>query len=443
MDTNKLVKYQSKHFIAAYITLDLLSPLLLLFISHSFFSYDDWKISCLLLGSVAGVSFTLSTQILGGYSRYSQRSIARKLEITFKTWFFNVTILMAIAYFNFKALDFGRTVMVIWIFATPLFIFLLKIIVSNISNSFNCNRITAVILGDSYQFTDFEMNRFKRQNIDLITVPLSELMQLKNEVDKLSPDYLVINSLKCADDKLIKDLVNLNLHGVRLMALNHFMESFLRKCYIPYESTDLSYLEQVRSYSKLNYLLKRTVDLASVFIIGSLILPIVFFTIIKIKKGSPGPIIFSQLRVGMLGREHTIYKFRSMHVDAEKNGAQFAKKNDPRTYQFGAFIRKVRIDELPQLWNVLKGNLHFVGPRPERKFFTSMLEIDIPYYNERHLVKPGITGWAQVLYPYGSTTDDARQKLMYDLYYIKHWSIWLEIETLIHTLFVILGRKGL
>jgi lipopolysaccharide/colanic/teichoic acid biosynthesis glycosyltransferase len=168
-----------------------------------------------------------------------------------------------------------------------------------------------------------------------------------------------------------------------------------------------------------------------------------FYASRKITRESPGPVFFSQLRVGGMLKEFRVYKFRSMHIDAEKNGAQYAQLNDPRAYEFGAVMRKTRIDELPQLWNVMKGELHFVGPRPERKVFTDQLEKEIPFYHERHLVKPGITGWAQVMYPYGANTEDARQKLMYDLYYIKHWSVWLEAEVLIRTLKIVLGKKGI
>jgi lipopolysaccharide/colanic/teichoic acid biosynthesis glycosyltransferase len=131
-----------------------------------------------------------------------------------------------------------------------------------------------------------------------------------------------------------------------------------------------------------------------------------------------------------------------MSLDAEKHGAQFASANDTRVFPFGEFMRKTRIDELPQMLNVLKGEMHFVGPRPERKFWIEQFEKDIPYYNERHLVAPGITGWAQVMYPYGANVEDAKQKLMYDLYYIKHWSLWLEIKVLIKTVQVVLGKKG-
>jgi lipopolysaccharide/colanic/teichoic acid biosynthesis glycosyltransferase len=131
-----------------------------------------------------------------------------------------------------------------------------------------------------------------------------------------------------------------------------------------------------------------------------------------------------------------------MYLDAEKNGAQFATEDDDRVYAWGETMRATRIDELPQLWNVLNGDMHLIGPRPERKVWIEEFEKEIPYYNERHIIKPGLTGWAQVLYPYGVNAYDAKQKLMYDLYYIKHWSLWLEIKTVWKTIIVIIYRKG-
>jgi len=224
---------------------------------------------------------------------------------------------------------------------------------------------------------------------------------------------------------------------------DQFMEGLLRKCFINYQSSDLTYLEQIAAYSQSQYLIKRAIDIAAAVSLLAVVWPVMLYAVWKIRRESPGPVIFSQARVGRGGKEFTLYKFRSMHVDAEKDGAKFAEQNDPRAYAFGALMRKTRIDELPQLWNVIKGDLHFVGPRPERKVFTDALEQEIPFYNERHLVAPGISGWAQVMYPYGSCTEDARQKLMYDLYYIKNWSIWLEIETLVRTVGVVLGKKGI
>jgi lipopolysaccharide/colanic/teichoic acid biosynthesis glycosyltransferase len=164
----------------------------------------------------------------------------------------------------------------------------------------------------------------------------------------------------------------------------------------------------------------------------------------RIKKESPdGPIFFKQKRVGLNGKEFVCVKFRSMIPDAEKGNPQFASKNDPRVFKWGETIRKTRIDELPQILNVLKGDMHFIGPRPERKVWTEQFEEQIPYYSERHLIKPGITGWAQVMYPYGVNTEDAKQKLMYDLYYIKHWSLLLEMKVLWKTIKVVLNKKGL
>jgi lipopolysaccharide/colanic/teichoic acid biosynthesis glycosyltransferase len=132
-----------------------------------------------------------------------------------------------------------------------------------------------------------------------------------------------------------------------------------------------------------------------------------------------------------------------MVPDAEKGKPQFASKDDPRIFKWGAFMRKTRIDELPQLWNVIKGDMHMIGPRPERKYWVDKFKETIPFYDQRHLIKPGITGWAQVNYPYGANEEDAYQKLLYDLYYIKNWSLWLEIKTIFKTIQVMVGGKGL
>jgi exopolysaccharide biosynthesis polyprenyl glycosylphosphotransferase len=389
---------------------------------------------------MAGLLFVVSTQLLGGYGRFIDRSIAKKMEIVFKTWALNVLLLIFIAYLNLTVLGLARSVILVWVVLTPIVILFVKLAVNRTVEK---DSMTVAVLGEGYEFTDFEIARLDRQKITLITLHSIDPIELKEQVAALSADYLLMNLSKTAGNKLIQELTNLDLKGVRLISLNHFMETFLRKCYIPYDSTDLAYLERISTYNRLNFLLKRVFDITSAVTLGVITIPVLVYAALKIRRESPGPIVFSQARVGRSGQEYIIYKFRSMHVDAEKDGAQFAQVDDPRAYDFGAFMRKTRIDELPQLWNVIKGDLHFVGPRPERKFFTDQLEEEIPYYNERHLVSPGITGWAQVLYPYGANTEDARQKLMYDLYYIKHWSIWLEIETLIRTVLVVLGRKGL
>ncbi|MDP2689934.1 MAG: exopolysaccharide biosynthesis polyprenyl glycosylphosphotransferase, partial [Deltaproteobacteria bacterium] len=171
--------------------------------------------------------------------------------------------------------------------------------------------------------------------------------------------------------------------------------------------------------------------------------PIMLLTALLVKLESKGPVILSQARVGENGREFNIYKFRSMREDAEvSTGPVWAGAKDPRVTRVGAVIRKIRFDELPQLVNVLKGDMSFVGPRPERLFFVTKLKDVIPYYEIRTVVKPGITGWAQIMYPYGATTHDALEKLQYDIYYIKNMSPLLDFLIFFWTIKVILTGKG-
>ena len=165
-------------------------------------------------------------------------------------------------------------------------------------------------------------------------------------------------------------------------------------------------------------------------------------TAVAVRLDSPGPVIYRQRRVGLKNKDFTLYKFRSMRLDAEKDGAVWAAKNDPRVTKVGGFIRKVRLDELPQLVNVIKGDMSFVGPRPERPEFVAALSEKIPYYYIRHTVKPGITGWAQVSYPYGASVEDSRMKLEYDLYYIKRMSLFFDFKVFLRTVGVILFPSG-
>lgn len=165
--------------------------------------------------------------------------------------------------------------------------------------------------------------------------------------------------------------------------------------------------------------------------------------LIKIEDGFKSPVFYKQERIGLNGKPFNIIKFRSMITDAEKNGAQMATKGDARVTRVGAIIRKYRIDELPQLWNVLRGDMGFVGPRPERPYFVRELVLSIPYYNQRHNVKPGLTGWAQLKYPYGSTEEDSLEKLKFDLYYIKHRSFLLDLLILVRTVEIVIFGKGM
>lgn len=171
-------------------------------------------------------------------------------------------------------------------------------------------------------------------------------------------------------------------------------------------------------------------------------LPIVALTAVLIKLDSRGPVLYRQERVGKNGRPFTLMKFRSMRVDAEQEGPVWATKDDDRTTRLGRIIRKIRVDEIPQFWNILRGDMNFVGPRPERPHFVAQLAQEIPYYEQRHLIPPGLTGWAQIKYPYGASIEDARQKLQYELYYIKNQSLILDAIILFETIKIILFGRG-
>ena len=194
--------------------------------------------------------------------------------------------------------------------------------------------------------------------------------------------------------------------------------------------------------SQVTRVVKRAFDLVGAFVGIVLAAPLMFLTAIAVRLDSPGPVLYRQDRVGENGRIFTLSKFRSMRADAESGTPIWAKDKDDRVTRVGRFIRLTRLDELPQLWNVLRGDMSFVGPRPERPFFVERLAAAIPFYLERHAVKPGVTGWAQVKYRYGSSIEDATEKLRYDLYYIKHLSIVFDLTILIDTVKVILSGKG-
>jgi exopolysaccharide biosynthesis polyprenyl glycosylphosphotransferase len=187
---------------------------------------------------------------------------------------------------------------------------------------------------------------------------------------------------------------------------------------------------------------KRAIDILASTLLLAIAAPVMALTALLIRLDSPGPIFYSQERVGKGGNTFHVHKFRSMVVNAEGNEALWAQEYDPRVTPIGQWIRMFRIDELPQLWNVLMGDMSLVGPRPERPEFVQDLETRIPYYNLRHTVQPGITGWAQIKYPYGATVQDALRKLEYDVYYIKNTSILLDIQILLKTIGVVLLGEG-
>ena len=194
--------------------------------------------------------------------------------------------------------------------------------------------------------------------------------------------------------------------------------------------------------SRMTRWIKRSIDLTLALVFGILSLPLMFLTAIAIAIESGRPVLYCQERVGENGKTFTLCKFRSMRTDAEQGTPIWARDRDDRVTRIGRFIRLTRLDELPQFWNVLRGDMSFVGPRPERPFFVAELAKAIPFYQQRHAVKPGLTGWAQVKYRYGSSLEDAMEKLRYDLYYIKHLSVFFDLTIVFDTVKVVLFGKG-
>ena len=255
---------------------------------------------------------------------------------------------------------------------------------------------------------------------------------------------VILATEEAPGDATLGELMRARLRGVRIYDLTDFYERFLFK--LPILNLRDRWLILAHGFDLLHHTIelraKRVIDVVLSFALMLASSPLMLITAIAIKLDSKGPIFYRQIRTGLNGVTFTLYKFRTMIEDAEPSGSTWAEKNDPRVTRVGRLLRATRLDELPQLWNVLLGEMSFIGPRPERPDFNSKLEAAIPYYDLRHLVKPGITGWAQVLYPYGASLDDAREKLQYDLYYIKNYSVMLDLVILIRTLRVVLVGSG-
>jgi sugar transferase (PEP-CTERM system associated) len=240
----------------------------------------------------------------------------------------------------------------------------------------------------------------------------------------------------------ILELLQCRLSGMRVEEAEVLYERLTGRIAVQRLRPSYLVFSQGFTQGRLTFAVKRAFDVVATTIGVVVALPIALLVAIAVKLDSRGPVLFGQSRVGREGRVFTCWKFRSMRTDAEKAGPQWAAKGDPRVTRVGRFIRRTRLDELPQLWNVLRNEMSLVGPRPERPFFVDELRKQIPYYMERLLVKPGLTGWAQINYQYGSSVEDALTKLQYDLYYIKNLSIWLDLLIVLRTVKVILLRRG-
>jgi sugar transferase (PEP-CTERM system associated) len=267
---------------------------------------------------------------------------------------------------------------------------------------------------------------------------------IEDIVDKYNVDEIIVAVREQRGGGVPMDqLLACRIRGIPILDLAGFYER--AKSEVPIDSLKASWLVYGHGFvqGRARQIAKRTFDIVSSALLLILSSPVMLLTIAAIKFDSRGPVIYRQERVGLGGRIFMCLKFRSMGTDAEKDGvARWAAKNDARVTRVGAIIRKTRIDELPQLFSVLRGEMSMVGPRPERPSFVKQLKEQIPFYDVRHSIKPGVTGWAQVRYSYGASVDDARKKHQYDLYYVKNNSLLLDLLVLIETVSVVLFREG-
>lgn len=241
----------------------------------------------------------------------------------------------------------------------------------------------------------------------------------------------------------LDDLLRIKATGVHVNEISSFLERETGRVDLDSVNPGWLFSDGFSSGRRLSGIAKRLFDIVASSVLLLFTAPIIFLFALLVKLESRGPAFYGQVRVGLFGQLYSVLKLRSMRQDAEVGGkAIWAEMNDSRSTIVGKFIRKVRIDELPQTWNVLKGEMSFVGPRPERPEFVADLEQQLSYYAERHMVKPGITGWAQVNYPYGASIDDARHKLEYNLYYAKNYTPFLDILILLQTIRVVLLPEG-
>jgi sugar transferase (PEP-CTERM system associated) len=241
----------------------------------------------------------------------------------------------------------------------------------------------------------------------------------------------------------INELLKCRVSGIEVIDGNSFYEMLTGKLIV--DAINPSWLIFSKGFHKsfTRQLMKRSIDLILSIIFLILFAPLIAIIALLIKIDSKGPVIFCQERIGQNKKIYKMHKFRSMEDDAETlSGPVWAENDDPRITRVGKIIRKWRFDEIPQLWNVLKGDMSFIGPRPERKYFVDQLEKIVPYYRERHTVKPGISGWAQVSYGYGASVEDAIEKLNYDLFYIKNLSFFMDLMIVLRTIKIVLFRKG-
>ena len=373
------------------------------------------------------------------------------------------SIFLAVVYFVFPKAIIARNIFLVSVIFVPLLIIIWRLFYTFVLNKGLFNE-RIILLGSSELAKDIvqEINDKKDSGYEIAVVVEEgqsgllapyvdpEKVVIKDKYEglyKITQQYQIKKIVVAIKQRRgafpARELLDCRVRGIDIIKGNSFYEMLTGKLIVEQINPDWLIFSRGFRIPKRIRIVKRIVDVLVSSVMLVLLLPLIIFVAILIKIDSKGPVFFSQERVGEKRNPFNIYKFRSMVVDAEqRTGPKWATDDDDRITRVGSVIRKLRIDEIPQLWNVLKSEMSFVGPRPEREFFVKELEEQIPYYGERFIVKPGITGWAQVNYGYGASVDDAIEKLNYDLFYTKNFSIFMDFLIIVRTVKIIIFGKG-
>ena len=420
----------------------------------SWYTEEDITYACIIFSFV----MTLSCLGLGLYRRtlsWDDYNLLARVCVSFGIAIFVVVTV----YYLLPAFHVARSVLIYAVFFAFLGIMTTRFLFYHIVNLERLKRRFLVIgsskraqelstTNDAFIHRGFTIVGFLPLPDEISVVDPSQIISYDKRILAIAEEHKIDEIVIAIDDKNMglpfDDLLDCRMSGLTISNIMGFYER--EQGLISLENVSPGWLVFCSGFAQgdMRSLVKRSFDvIASLMLLGAA-WPVMLVTALAIylESGFRGPILYRQIRVGEKNQNFEVLKFRSMKPDAEKNGAQWAKKNDDRITLVGRAIRKCRIDELPQIFNVLRGDMSFVGPRPERPEFVKGFNERIPYYRERHRVKPGITGWAQLCYPYGADEKDTINKLQYDLYYVKNYSLFLDLSIMFNTVEVILWGKG-
>jgi len=402
-------------------------------------------------------------QITFHYAKlYDLRGIRGRFEESLRLWqsIGAAAVILGALYLLFPALLIGRGVFAISLGLFPLFVLANRYILDRTwrfaSPPENVLIIGAQELGI---VASKELHRREDLNVKVAgfiqgdsTLHATEIAEVPvlgdvNSLERIVREFDISRIIVALEDRRgslpVRDLVKLRVAGVRVEDVHTTMAALTGRVWLETVRPSWFVFSDGFRRSRLTLLIKRILDILISLVFLILTAPLLAIVALWIRLDSRGPILYRQERVGLAGKLFQVLKFRSMTVDAEaKQGAQWATVGDPRITKVGRIIRRYRIDEFPQVINVLQGNMSFVGPRPERPVFVEQLRQEISYYDERHAVRPGITGWAQISYPYGASVQDALRKLEYDLFYLKNLSIFFDCAIILRTIRIVLQGEG-